>query len=392
MQAAFKAMAIAYTDTDSLDVKKLAYSSIVGGIVLWRKLLLQPNVDPRLLLFPAGEKSKPLQWLTMLLVDQELYKRFHAAQEFAETVQTGQNKEDFVIKKNKILRERAESRSVIVRALAASTLLLVLRRMLSDGRGAIPWSTGRQAGSARALFLGAASLFRTVAPTMPPQFVRPTPSSLSLYAAEILHLLMHQEPGAIPAAFCLQDDAARAIHRLAVPSSRPILPLDMEAEERETFVSEFVQTLVDLNLTLPPDPDAKHEPVTLGDDIVLGWDRSLAALCPDAVGDAVSAASNITTESKAGGVPMGMLGAALPAEISRLLAQSTECLRWNAALSLYQLGVDLSVTCQDGFKRCLLRWQKQQSQGKQLIAKDLLHRAEVAAKKASAPKALGPAA
>merc|ERR1712216_1079336 len=31
--------------------------------------------------------------------------------------------------------------------------------------------------------------------------------------------------------------------------------------------------------------------------------------------------------------------------------------------------------CQDGFRRCLLRFQKQQSQGKSLIAKDLLYRA-----------------
>jgi hypothetical protein len=201
---------------------------------------------------------------------------------------------------------------------------------------------------------------------------------------------MHQERGAIPAAFCLQDDAARAIHRLTVPSSKPILPLSLEAEERETLVSEFVQTLVDLNLTLPPDPDAKHEPVSLGDDIVLGWDRNLAALCPDAVGDAVSAAANLTTNSKAGGTSTGIGAAALPGEVSRVLAQTTECLRWNAALALYTLGVDFSVTCQDGFRRCLLRFQKQQSQGKSLIAKDLLYRAEAANKLASAPKALKP--
>ncbi|CAJ1418764.1 unnamed protein product [Effrenium voratum] len=71
--------------------------------------------------------------------------------------------------------------------------------------------------------------------------------------------------------------------------------------------------MLQLNLTLPPDPKAKHAPASLEEsagDIILGD------------GSQVS-------------------------EVPRLLAQSTECLRWNAALALYILGMDLAQLMQE---------------------------------------------
>ena len=74
--------------------------------------------------------------------------------------------------------------------------------------------------------------------------------------------------------------------------------------------------MLQLNLSLPPDPKAKFAPATLEDsakDVCLGWDASWAPEGPESQGS----------------------------EVSRVLAQSPECLRWNAALALYTLGMDL---------------------------------------------------
>jgi len=284
-------------------------------------------------------------------------------------------------------------------------LLVALRRILADGQGPIPWAKGKQAGSVRHLFVSAASLLRTATPTLGAPFVKPIGPEICIYAAELLHLLCNQI--SIAPAFRLQDDAARAIYNLRVPDCTPVLPLELAPEERETLVSEFVTTLVDLNLTLPPDPEAKHEPVTVGhsgdasgqggDDIVLGWDRALSRLTADGgiddddvteVGFSAASSSRQQQQSSAAAAPGA--AAAIPGEVARLLVQSPECLRWNAALALYTLGVDLSVVCQDGFTRSLEKWRKRREQARILIAGDLLRRASIVANRpVGAPRSLG---
>merc|ERR1712046_392879 len=78
---------------------------------------------------------------------------------------------------------------------------------------------------------------------------------------------------------------------------------------------------------------------------------------------------------------------ALPNEVRRVLQQSPECLRWNTALSLYKLGMDLSLECFDGFASCHARWRKRGEQGKILVGSDLLARACAVRK---SPEALVP--
>lgn len=371
-QRAFQLMAEGQMD-GCADTKHLSKTVVVSGIVLWRRFFLYPGVDPRIVLFSSirGEPSKPLQWLTSVFADQELYKKFHRALEQAEVAAKGRDPNGFVITKAKQLREESDHCANVVRALAGSTLLLVIRLMLADDRKGIPWhdpapepGVGPWPGSAQQVFASVASLLAAASPTIEPLFVKPTPAFLTMYAAEILHVLMHQ--GSAVPAFRLRDDAARAICELWAPASSPCLPGTWKADEKETLAVNFVGALIDLNLSLPPDPEARHTPVTLGEgggDIVLGWDGALSA------GGSGGAAPS---RAAPGGAARGPL---LPAEVSRLLSQSTDCLKWNAALSLYALGVDLSAVCHDGFEAGLARWRKRKEQARVLIATDLRNRA-----------------
>lgn len=346
---------------DARDKNMLSYASIMTCLSLWRRFVLCPYVDPRCLFFPPAEErhdteaSRPLEWLTWLFADQELYKRYHKSLEQAEISLSGRDKDGFVIAKSKQLRDEAERRSIASRCLAASTLLLSLRQSLPDRHGPpIPWLDGRVPGSAAQVFHTAASMFRAAEPTMDPPFVRPTPPLLTLYAAEILHLILHLpttlSTPALPPAFRLLDDAACAIHQLP-RSANAEAPcgLNLTIEERETLAANLITSLLDLNLSLPPDPHTKHAPASLDapGDIGLGWDQP-------------------STSPQT---------AALPAEVSRLMAQSEECLRWNAALALYVLGVDFSVICHDGFQQCMVKWKRRHEQAKVLITTDLLDRA-----------------
>merc|ERR1712007_111851 len=141
-------------------------------------------------------------------------------------------------------------------------ILLATRRMLLGGRG-IPKLQGSLPGSVQALFTAASSLFTAAKPTLDPPFVRPTSASLIMYAAELMHLLMHQTSAIALLPFRLRDDAARAIHELSglAPASAPELPFAINDEGREALAAEFVAKLMDLNLSLPPEPEAKHAPV-----------------------------------------------------------------------------------------------------------------------------------
>lgn len=366
--------------------QNLSYMVAVSGFSQWRRFFLRDCVDPRLALFPMGQRqaSEGFRWLISISADQELYKKFHMALEHAETVMTGRTSQDFVIEKARTIRIESERRSNMARHVAASTLLLVLRSMLLDNRGThLPWRSGSDCGSARGLFIGVASLLTTAEPTMAPMFVRPAPPSLLIYAAETLHLLLHlpqeadneqQEEQAVQTActpFRLLDDAAQAIHKLPCPAAAPRLPpgVRLSADEEEQLIAGFIGSLIDLNLTLPPDPNAKHAPASLDQaagDIVMGWDASL-----DKSDDGSTLA-------------VATAGAAVPAEVSRLLAQTPECQRWNAALALYILGIDLAAVFEAAFHANIAKWQKSKAQAKVLIAKDVLQRGQAALKASKA--------
>jgi len=331
---------------------------MVNGMSLWRRFFMHASVAPGLGLFhpTVPSPSRPLQWLMMLLVDQELYKRFHKALELAETSHSGKNKDDFVLAKTKNIREESEHRASVVRSLAASTLLLLLRVVCRDGVYGC-WPEASQPGSARTIFNGVLTLFRTREHTIDPPFVKPTPAFLVIYGAQLLSLLLHRDRKDLPA-FRLRDDAARAIHDLCMPASPASLPAPLSPVDSEVVVNDFTDTLMKLNLTLPPDPEARHAPTTLaedgGEEIVLGWHPALEHDGTSVIED----------------------GAVVPREVTRVLSQSVECLRWNAALGMYALGLDLCVVCRDGFARCIDKWRRRKEQARILIVSDMLMKAK----------------
>mmetsp|Transcript_11879 Transcript_11879/g.27044 ORF Transcript_11879/g.27044 Transcript_11879/m.27044 type:complete len:1302 (-) Transcript_11879:50-3955(-) len=334
----------------------LSYTVLISYVLCWRRLFLTAPCDPRVALFPPEGKgsAKTLEWFIGIVADQELYKRFHRALERAETIQSGVDKANFVISKAKNIREESEQRSETLRCAVASTLLVALRRIVKDGN-AIPWASGTKSSSKAALWNCLTSLFTTAEAKLAPPFVKPTSAALLAYAGELLSLLLLQDPAAsIP--FVLRDDAPRAIHEVSAPTEAIALPLDMAAEEQENLVASYMSALFTLNLSLPPDPEAKNTPVTVakegGQDIVLGWDEALSS----------SGLSGARTSGSGGEVP-------------RFLAQSLDCQRWNAALVLYRLGVHLSVICRDALDKHCLRWQRRKELAKVVIAKDLLHKA-----------------
>merc|ERR1711957_735920 len=238
-----------------------------------------------------------------------------------------------------------------------------LRRTVADGF--IPWS--RDPAPVRSIFVGIASLFRQMEPTMEPNFVRPTPPAIVLYAAELLRLLIRAR--AVPENFKLRDDAAQGIFQLKVvtrdDSTDVQLPVELRPEECEQLVAEFIGILVDLNLSLPPDPKAKHTPTTLADgsadEILLGGDFTLDP-----------------------GAKIKPASATLPRETVRVAAQSPECLRWNAAYALYLLGADYALLMHDAFTRNLAKYRRKGEQARALLAVDVLQRAHVISTSATA--------
>lgn len=370
----------------SKQIEHISYAVMMSGMLLWRRFLTCPDVTPRDALFGVDENqpAKPLQWLLAVFADQELNKRFHLQMQHAETSHTGKEKDEFVILKSKQIREQSELRSSIARALAGSTLLLAMRKLLQNGEQ-IPWPASPGPGSLQFVFQKVASLFRTASHTIEPPWVRPTPAQLTLYAAEMLHLLHHTSNTTAAPPFRIRDDAARAITQLEATVTPPVWGFDLSEEDRDTLATDFVTILIDLNLTLPPDPDAKHAPTTLSDatddNIQLGCLEEVDAPRGDQLrlGPAQSQAQKSAT--RGAGV--------IPREVIRLLNQSDECLRWNAALALYTLGMDLVVVCGDGLQRSLGKWRRRGEQAKILVVSDLIAKAN-RAQKISRPVALGP--
>jgi len=333
-------------------LRSLSFPVAMAGLHHWRRFVVAPGAARTALGFQEG--SKVVQWMSETFADQELYKKYYIAMEHAEKVMTGADQEDWVLEKARHIRVESERRATVVRCHAASAALLALRR---DGA----WVERGAASSA--LFRCFSSVFATKPHTLEPPFVKPTPPELLLYAAEFLHLLLHlketepSEEAVQQTPFKLLDDAARAIHQVK-PEKSPSLPsgFRLSRAEEEQLVSDFIGAMLQLNLSLPPDPKAKFAPASLEDsakDVILGWDA-----CMEPGG--VTSSSSKTSE------------------VPRVLSQSSECLRWNAALALYILGMDFSQLFQDAFESCIARWRKKQEQGKVLLAQDVLHRSGLA--------------
>jgi len=335
----------------------LSFSVAMSGLAHWRSFFLtrlEGTMATATWALKGKETSQVLQWITSTFADQELYKKYYSAMEHAEKVLTGADQDDWVLEKARYIRVESERRANVVRCAAGSCVLLALRtgHLWAEGEG-------------RCLFQSFSSVFATAPHTMEPPFVKPTPPELVLYAAEVLHVLLHldaehEEPVA-QKPFRLLDDAARAIHGLTPSTPRLPQGLRLSRDEEEQLVSDFIGAMLQLNLSLPPDPKAKFAPASLDEsakDVMLGWDIALE-------GGAVPSQSGRTASTK-------------NAEVARVLAQSSECLRWNAALALYVLGMDLAQLFKDAFEGCMSRWKKRKEQAKVLLAQDVLQRGGVA--------------
>merc|ERR1719313_2191785 len=139
------------------------------------------------------------------------------------------------------------------------------------------------------------------------------------------------------------------------PTSSPQWSFELQADERESLASDFMTTLIDLNLTLPPDPQAKHVPTTLSD----ATDDKILLGCMEDADGAAAFTKKVASAKNAAGV--------VPREVTRVLSQTPECLRWNAALALYILGLDLVAVCSSGLQRSLAKWQRRGEQAKILV-------------------------
>lgn len=102
----------------------------------------------------------------------------------------------------------SERRATLVRCCCASSTLLALR--------ATPLTS-------RHLWLGFASTLATRPHTLEPPFVKPTPPELLLYAAELLHVLLHRS-----------DESAGAPGASDLSSSQPLWLAD-DSSERNPF-------------------------------------------------------------------------------------------------------------------------------------------------------------
>jgi len=360
----------------SKDVETISYAVMMSGMLLWRRFMTSPDVILRDVLFVSDMKKpcRALEWLVAVFTDQELNKRFHLSLQHTESSYSGKEQKDFVILKSKQIREESEQRAIVARTLAASTLLLALRRLMEHSEP-IPWPAGARAGSARFIFLGVASLFRAAKHTIDPPWVRPTPTQLILYAAEVLHLLHFTTHVSEAPPFRLRDDAAQAITHLQATASAPS-GFELKEEDSDTLASDFITTLIDLNLTLPPDPNAVHAPTTLSD----ASDDTILLGCVEVVDRLVDRKVAV---AKGTGI--------IPREILRVLQQTEECIRWNAALALYTLGFDLVLTCSDGLQRSMLQWRRRGEQAKQMVCADLQAKGSRARQAVGAPAALMPA-
>eukprot|EP00434_Breviolum_minutum_P037466 symbB.v1.2.033221.t1/scaffold4091.1/size47958/2 len=164
-------------------VQSLSFSVAMSGLAHWRSFFLtrlEGTMAAATWALKGKETSQVLQWITSTFADQELYKKYYSAMEHAEKVLTGADQDDWVLEKARYIRVESERRANVVRCAAGSCVLLALRtgHLWAEGEG-------------RCLFQSFSSVFATAPHTMEPPFVKPTPPELVLYAAEVLHVLLH---------------------------------------------------------------------------------------------------------------------------------------------------------------------------------------------------------
>jgi len=176
----------------------------------------------------------------------------------------------------------------------------------------------------------------------------------------------------MPPFFVLRDDAAKGILELECREQVPYPTFTLEEKESENAVIGLINAMMELNLSLPPNPNMKNIPTTLGEShegaLMLGWDGGLTGDCVDSLEGLDDSANSRPPPATSSGKDW------IPREVARVLQQGDECLRWNAALALYCSACDMSVVYSQSFQKALDFWKKRREMGKVLVTQDILKR------------------
>jgi len=238
--------------------------------------------------------------LVGLVGDAGLYVRLRASLEKAERASRGKGlQEDLSMAVEKSIREEAFRRADRLHCSAAATLIL------AGDRNSWPQDRVDELRP----------LFGALLPSIDDldekfgkgYFVRNLPPAVAMYIGA---LLRHTVAAKWRGTTTLRDDAARAIAQIDL-SRTPISRLrgqPWEEGQEAAALEKTIGALLELNLVLPP-PEQE--------------------------------AVNVPT--KAGGLALGAIegNGVIPLEVEKLLDESSESLRWNAALVLYELAVEL---------------------------------------------------
>lgn len=291
--------------------------------------------------YPGLELYHIMHALIGVLADAELHKRI-LAQIIAHERQklNKASNEDFPILKLREMRETAIDKSLTLRCLAGDIFLIFYRRC------------HQRAPLWRESFYG--RLFEVLEPPEPklePLYHRPTPPAITLLGLEGILLCLHKT---LPQPTKLTEDAQRQVFAFSLPVQNLVA-----LENGERLGERCVLTLMELNVQLPADPYGPLTSLCDQDDVVfLGHDFGLSAnLDVDELDECVIAH---------GKNPMH--------ETQRLLAQSEECLKWNAALLLYKLGLMGAKLWPQNFMASMSQWKQKSKEARYLIAEDIFRR------------------
>lgn len=289
-------------DDGDEDVEKLPLLVASTPYVVLASALavLQRAVAPA----PAGF-LRPADWwkpLVTLAGDSSLHTRLRAALERGERAARGLDaKADLAVKTSVGIRSEADKRADRARCSAISTLLLA----------------GAREGWPAELLDALRPLFGALSPSvddvpsdfraMQNFFMRGLPSSVALYLAALLrHAVAPKHRGVAT----MRDDAPRTIARIDMKRTAVsrLRGAAWPAEEQRRALESTVGALLELNLILPPDPEARNVPA-------------------QSTGQQLGVAADGT----------GLFSA----EVDKIIGESDEALRWNAALVLTELACEL---------------------------------------------------
>jgi hypothetical protein len=281
---------------------------------------------------PSGFLDVDSSWwvpLVTIVADGALSNRLRNALERAERTSRGYDtKQDFSMNVEKMLREESFKRADRLRCSAAATLTLAGDRS--------NWPTER-VDELRPLFTALKPSEKDANPLFGQVFfVRSLPPALAMHIGTLAH---HAVAPKWRGNAAVRDDATRAIARLDI-SGQPVSRLrgkEWSTEEKRSALEKTVHALMELNLVLPPDSEARNAPAgTSG--LVLGQltDNNL-----------------------------------VPSEVEQLLAESDETLRWNAAFVLYEVGIELVRQFTALVPDLEKEWKAEGLQGRVMLLEDL---------------------